>query len=212
MAGDHDLAGQRLQDGEELHMVGVRAVVAAAPLRPARRPRAGRVAAGRLAAVEVEAGQERAGAAVAELDRMAAAEAVDRPAVGVDADVAQRRRLALHDGAAPGMRLDICVMRGHASDDGLRETGRGLGPEPCRHCRLRSGSRRTADRCGARPMMPTEKQARQGQVLNLGPPDRAPPPRRCRKPGSQQTSPFTRLLPEGSASLTGAVPDRPAEG
>ncbi len=164
-------------------MVGVRAVVAAAPLRPARRPRAGRVAAGRFAAVEVEAGQERAGAAVAELDRMAAAEAVDRPAVGVDADVAQRRRLALHDGAAPGMRLDICVMRGHAADDGLRETGRGLGPEPCRHCRLRSGSRRTADRCGARPMMSNRKTGAAGT---------GPEPRAARPGSAPATMPETR--------------------
>ena len=41
---------------------------------------------------------------------MAAAEPVDRPAVAVDADAAQGRRLALHDGAAAQMLFDIDAM------------------------------------------------------------------------------------------------------
>ena len=47
-----------------------------------------------------------------EFGRVVATEAVDLPTVDVDADEALRRRLALHDGASPQVRLDECARPG----------------------------------------------------------------------------------------------------
>ena len=86
-------------------MLAVGVIEAVAPSRPMRRQHIGRVAVDQLPAVEVEPGQEVVGAAVVQLDRIVAAEAVDRPAVEIDADVAKRRRVALHDRPAAEMGL-----------------------------------------------------------------------------------------------------------
>ena len=84
IAGDHHLAGQRLQDVEKRDMVGVGIIEAVAAPRPARRLHVGRVAVDQLAAVEREIGQEAVGAAVVKFDRVVAAEAVGElyPKVG----------------------------------------------------------------------------------------------------------------------------------
>ena len=149
IAGDHHLAGQRLQDAQKLDMVVVRAVEAVAALRPARRLHIGRVAVDQFAALERERLQKAQGAVMVELDRVVASEAVDRPAVEVDADVTDRRRLALHDGAAAQERFDVHVMRGHGAHEDLAEPRRRLGSVPCRHRRLRRDlPRRQVNRTG----------------------------------------------------------------
>jgi hypothetical protein len=59
------------------------------------------------------------GAAGDLLDRVVALEAGHGPLIAVDANVAQGRRLALHDGPAAQMGLDIGVVWRHQGDDRL---------------------------------------------------------------------------------------------
>ena len=113
IAGNHHRTGQRLQNAEKRDMVGVRILEAVAALRLARRLHIGRVAVDQFTAIEVEIGQKRVAAAVVKLHRVIAVEVVDGPAVEINADVPERRRLALHDRTATKMCLDICGMGRH---------------------------------------------------------------------------------------------------
>lgn len=61
----------------------------------------GRIAVDQFATSEQECLKKAQGAAMVELDPLIAAEAVYRPTIELDADAADRERLALHDGAAP---------------------------------------------------------------------------------------------------------------
>ncbi len=69
VARDHRLAGQALERLKERDMAVVGAVVAVAPVRPARRLHAGRIAADRFRALEPEPGQEPVAAAVDQFHR-----------------------------------------------------------------------------------------------------------------------------------------------
>ena len=66
-----------------------------------------RVTVDELRSLEVELAQIPVGTAVDELDGVVALERRKRTRIEVDADVAQRRRLAPHDGTPTEMRLDI---------------------------------------------------------------------------------------------------------
>ena len=70
-------------------------------------PEIGRIAVDQLRAVEPKLRQEALAAAVNQLGRIVAGEPGQRLRVHVDADVAQRRRLALHDRARAEMGLDV---------------------------------------------------------------------------------------------------------
>lgn len=94
-------------------MAGVRIVETVTPPRPARRPHIGRVAVDPLAPGESEIRQKTMRAAVVKFNRGVAAEPVNRPAVKINADIAQSRGLALHDR--------------------LAQTRRRLRSIPCRH-------------------------------------------------------------------------------
>ncbi len=72
-------------------------------------------------------------APVNQFDLIGATEVPDRPGVEVDADAAQRRGLALHDGAAPKMGLQIQGMTGLQGDDCLAKPCCRLRPEPRAH-------------------------------------------------------------------------------
>jgi hypothetical protein len=78
-------------------MVALRVLEAIAPLRVAGLVEVGRVAVHQLPAGERELRQKAVGTAVDLLHRVVAVEASQRPLIAIDADVAQRRRLALHD-------------------------------------------------------------------------------------------------------------------
>ena len=82
-------------------MVVVAVVETVAALRTPHRLHVGRVGVDQFVALEVETAQERVGAAVVKLDRIVAAETRDGPGVEINPDVAQRRRLALHDRTPP---------------------------------------------------------------------------------------------------------------
>ena len=101
-----------------------------------------------LRALERELGHEPVGAAVNELDGIRALELIERPRIEVDADVAQRRRLAPHDGPSTEMGLDVGVVRGHHRDEGLTQPRGGLRPEVAhlRRSHRLDGSRTLATR------------------------------------------------------------------
>ena len=82
-------------------------------------PQIRRVAVDELRALERILAQEPVGAAVNQLHGVVVFECIERPGVAVDADVAQRRRLAPHDRAPTEMGLDVGVMRGR--DEGLTQ-------------------------------------------------------------------------------------------
>ena len=88
-----------------------------------------RVAVEELRALERELGQILVGAAVNELDGVVALERIERAGIPVNADVAQRRQLALHDGTPTEMRLDVSAVRRHHRDEGLTQPRRCLRPE-----------------------------------------------------------------------------------
>ena len=86
------------------------------------------------------------GTAVHELDRVVALERIERARIEVDADVAQRRRLAPHDGAPTEMGLDVGAVRRHHRNQGLTQPRGRLRPEVAhpRGSRRRYGSRTLA--------------------------------------------------------------------
>ena len=59
------------------------------------------------------------GAAVHQFHRGVARKLLKRPLIAIDADIARRRGLTLHDRPAAEMGLDIGVMGRHKSDDRL---------------------------------------------------------------------------------------------
>ena len=117
-------------------------VIVAVTLRPAAHPvQIRRIAVDQLPPFKGKLGQKPVCAPVDELDRVVAAETLDRPCVQINADVPERGWLALHDRRAAQMRLDVDVVRRHHRDQRLAQPRRGLRPEP-RHLpppRVRSG-------------------------------------------------------------------------
>ena len=81
------------------------------------------VAVEQLSARKRVLGQKPVGTAVDLLDGVVARETRQCPRVEVDADVVQRRRLALHDRPAAEVSLDIGVVRRHQGDDRLAQAG-----------------------------------------------------------------------------------------
>ncbi len=129
-------------------------VVAVAPGRAARGLQIGRIGMDRLPAPERIPGRETVAAAMDELDRTVAAEIVDGPGIPVDADIAQGRRLALHDGTAARMRPDMDVMRRHHGNQRPAEPGRPPSIRVMPPCRRRGDSpgwRKTAQAGPCRP-------------------------------------------------------------
>ena len=112
------------------------------------RLRYGGVAVEELRALERELGEEPVGAAVHELDGVVALERIECAGIAVDADVAQRRGLALHNRAPAEMRLDIGSVRRHHRDEGLTQPRGRLRPEVAHLPRphRRYGSRTIATR------------------------------------------------------------------
>ena len=88
-----------------------------------------RVAVDELRALERIPRHEAVRAPVDELHAIPALEPRQRPRIAVDADVAQRRGLAPHDGAPAEMRLDVGGVRRHHRNEGLTQP----------RCRLRPG-------------------------------------------------------------------------
>ncbi len=115
MARHHHLAGQPPEQLEEGRVVGLGVVVAVVPVRQARRTQVRRIAVDQLRAPEREGDQERVGAAVHQ-----------RAPVQVDADRAQRRRLAPHQRAAAKVRLHVGAVRGKQPQKRLAQPARRL--------------------------------------------------------------------------------------
>ena len=112
-------------------MIGL-PVIVAVTLPPAADPmQIRRIAVDQLPAFKGEPGQKPVCAPVDPLDRVVAAETLDRTCVQVDADVPESRRLAPHDRTATQMRLDVDVVRRHHRDQRLAQS----------RCRLRSEPR-----------------------------------------------------------------------
>ena len=88
-----------------------------------------RVAVDEFRALKLELGQIPVGTAVDEFDGIVALERIERAGVAVDADVAQRRRLAFHDRTPTEMGLDVGVVRRDHRDQGLTQPRRCLRPE-----------------------------------------------------------------------------------
>ena len=106
---------------------------AVAALRLADTVQVGRVTVDQLVPLERVVGQEPVAAAVNQLHLMVATKRPDGPGVEVDADRAQRRRLALHDRTPTKMRLDIGGMRRHEAHNRLAEPRRRFRTIPCAH-------------------------------------------------------------------------------
>ena len=79
----------------------------------------GRVTVDQLVPPVVIVRQEPVGTAVDFLYGIVTCKVRQRFWVPVDADVVQRSRLALHDGPATQVGLDVGVVRWHQGDDGL---------------------------------------------------------------------------------------------
>ncbi len=103
-------------------MIGLRVVIAVAPLRLAGGVQIGRVGVNQFVARKRELGQQAVAAPVHQFHLVLAAERADRAGVAINADVPQRRRLALHDRAATEMGLDLGGMRRHGRDQRLAQT------------------------------------------------------------------------------------------
>ena len=101
-----------------------------------------------LRALERRLAQEPVRAAVNEFNAVVALEPIERACISVDADVAQRRRLAPHDRASTEMGLDVGVMRRHHRDEGLTQPRGRLRPEVAhlRHSHRLYGSLNIATR------------------------------------------------------------------
>ena len=107
IAGDHHLTGKAPEQLEKRDMVGLTVVVAVATCRLAGGMQIGRIAINQLCALEGKVGQETVRTSADQLDRVITGEVRKRPPVEIDPDIAQRRRLALHDRAATKMGFDI---------------------------------------------------------------------------------------------------------
>ncbi len=71
-----------------------------------------------------------------EIDRIVTRKACQCPLIEIDADIAQRQWLALHDRPTTEVRLDVGLVRRHHRDNGLTQAGGRLGSEVCAHsCR-----------------------------------------------------------------------------
>ena len=118
-------------------------VIVAVTLRPAAHPvQIRRIAVDQLPPFKGKPGQKPVCAPVHPLDRVVAAEALDRPCVQIDADVPERGWLALHDRAATQMRFDVDVVRRHHRDQRLAQPRRGLRTLCCGPDYVADGSQR----------------------------------------------------------------------
>ena len=133
----HDLAWHGLEQLQQLEMVRLLVVESVSASPSAGAPQVRRVAVDQLRALIVVLGQKPVGAPVNELNARVALELRERLCVAIDADVAQRRRLAFHDRAPTEMRLDVGVVGRHHGDEGLTQTRGRLRPKithpPCSH-------------------------------------------------------------------------------
>ena len=148
VARDHHLTRQRIEQRKQRDVVRLLVVEPIPPARGAGALQIRRVAVDELGAFELELGQIPVGTAVHELDGVVALERIERAHIEVDADVAQRRRLAPHDGAPTEMGLDVGVVRRHHRNQGLTQPRGRLRPEVAhpRGSRRRYGSRTLATR------------------------------------------------------------------
>lgn len=121
VAGEDHLTGQPPQQAKKLHVILRFVVESVTPIRAARRVQIRRIAVDELPAPIVKVGQEAVRAPQHPLHRIVALELLQRALIEIDPDVAQRRRLALHDRPAAEVALDIGVVRGHQRDDRLAQ-------------------------------------------------------------------------------------------
>ena len=131
---DH-LAGQRFQQRKQLAVIASFVVEAVAPAGTTRRVQIRRIAVNEFPPLIVKVRQESMRTAMHPLHRIGALEGLQRPFIALDADVAQRGRLALHDRPAAEVTLDIGIVRRHQGDDRLTQPRGRLGSEICAHRR-----------------------------------------------------------------------------
>ena len=113
VTGKNDVAGQPLERFEQGDMVLRPVVGAAAPIRCAGPAQVWWVAADQFTARKRILGQK----------PMGAIKPGKAPGMEVDADVVQRRRLALHDRTTAQVGFDRGVVRRHQGDDRLAQAG-----------------------------------------------------------------------------------------
>ena len=135
VAGEHHLARQARQQPQQLDVIALLVLEPVAPLRGARRMQIRRIAVDEFLAPIVKVRQEPVRAAVHPLHRILALEFLQGALIEVDANVAQCRRLALHDRPAAEVTLDVGLVRGHQRDDRLAQPRGRLGSEICAHRR-----------------------------------------------------------------------------
>ena len=126
----HHRTRQPLEQFQQRRVVRVPVVVPVAARRLARAAQVRRIAVHQLRTIERELRQVRVAVAVHQFDRIVALEPRQRAAVQVDADVAQRQRLAPHDRAAAQVRLDVHRVRRHQRNQRLTQPRRRLRSEP----------------------------------------------------------------------------------
>ena len=100
VAGENHGARQLLQQLQQLEVVCLVVIKAIAPIGAASLVQIRRIAVDQFPALIVIVGQEPVRACMHQLHRIRASESLQRPLIAVDPDVAQCRRLALHDRAA----------------------------------------------------------------------------------------------------------------
>ena len=145
---DHHLTRHLSEKLQQFLVVGFLVVEPIPPLRAASALQIRRVAVDELRAFERELAEEPVGTAVNGLDRVHALERIERASVAVDADVAQRRGLALHNRTPTEMGLDVGGVRRHHRNQGLAQPRGRLRPEIAysRRSHRRYGSRTIATR------------------------------------------------------------------
>ena len=126
---DHHLTRQRREKLQQLHVVGLLVVEPISSLRATGAPQIRRVAVDEFRTLERELGEEPVGAAVNELDGVVALERIECADIAVDADVAQRRGLTLHNRTPTEMGLDVGRVRRSHRDEGLTQPRGRLRPE-----------------------------------------------------------------------------------
>ncbi|WP_237251642.1 hypothetical protein [Thioalkalivibrio nitratireducens] len=114
-------------------MVGLLVFKSIAPPRGAGGMQIRRITVDQFPALEIEPGQKRMRAGVHLLDRIGARKLPQCLRVQVDANIAQRRRLALHDRPTTEMGFDVGVVRRHQGNDRLAQPDRRLRTEIAAH-------------------------------------------------------------------------------
>ncbi len=133
VAAEDHLAGQALEQRQQLQMILLLVVEAVTSLRAAGMMQVRGVAVDELAALIVVLAQKPVSAAVDHLHGVVAPKPSQRPRIQIDADAAQRGRLALHDRPAAQMGLDVGIVWRHQGDNRLAQPGGRLRSEICAH-------------------------------------------------------------------------------